>query len=106
MKNIEICGITFEVIKPRKPISDITGMTSYRSLEYYYDKPSQSKISIYNEWCDWKNEVGRSEYGYVENFGVSSANTCQFSIKFRLKWMDNSYIGFITRDHNRLYLLQ
>ncbi len=106
MKTIEICGETFEVIKPRKPISDFSVYTRYRTLNDYYQKPSQSKISIYNEWCEWLNEVFNSDNGYVTNFGVSSANTFQFTLTFRLEWLDNIYVGYITRDHNRLYLLQ
>ena len=106
MKNINICGTTFEVIKTRKPISDFSVSTRCRTLNHYYEKPSQSKISIYNEWCDWVRDVNNSEFGYVTNFGVSSANTFQFTITFRLVWMDNVYVGYITRNHNRLYLLQ
>ena len=106
MKKLEICGITFEVIIPRKPITDFTEKTRFRGLEYYYGKPSQSKISIYNGWHDWKHEVDRSDFGFVENFGVSSANGFQFTITFRLYWFNRIYVGFITRDHNRLYLLQ
>ena len=106
MKTIDICGKTFEVIKPRKPISDFSGYTRGSTLDHYYAKPSHSKIRIYNEWCDWVRDVSNSDYGYVTNFGVSSANTFQFTITFRLAWMDNIYVAFITRDHNRLYLLQ
>lgn len=106
MKTIDICGKTFEVIKPRKPISDFSVSTRCRSLHHYYEKPSQSKISIYNEWRDWLIDVANSRFGRATNFGVSSANTFQFTLTFRLEWLDNIYVGYITRDHNRLYLLQ
>lgn len=106
MKTIDICGTRFEVIKPRKPITDCTEKTRFRGLEYYYDKPSQTKVAIYNDWYDWKKEVDRTEFGFVENFGVSSANSHQFSISFRMVWMNHIYLALITRDHNRLYLLQ
>ena len=106
MKTIDICGTRFEVIKPREPISDFSVSTRYRTLDHYYEKPSHSKISIYNKWREWLSDVLNSDNGYVTNFGVSSANTFQFTLTFRLEWLDNIYVGYITRDHNRLYLLQ
>lgn len=105
MKTIDICGKTFEVIKPRKPITDFSVYTHGSTLNHHYQKPSDSKISIYNKWCEWVRDVFTSKKGYVTNFGVSSANTFQFTLTFRLEWLDNIYVGYITRDHNRLYLL-
>ena len=106
MKTIYICGETFEVIKPRKPISDFSVYSRGSTLYRYYAQPSHSKIGIYNDWCEWVRDVFNTDNGYVTNFGISSANTFQFTLTFRLCWMNNIYVARITRDHNRLYLLQ
>ena len=104
MKTLIINGCTFEVYKPRKNKVTLNQAIDY--LERYqhrdiwdcYDKPSTTKVSIYNEWLQWYTEQGNE----IDYFCVTSYNCMQFSLG--ALYFDNNtntfYILSITASHN------
>ena len=104
-KYMTINGVKFELIKTPKT-KDLIAHWRYagRTLNDCYEKPSQIKREIYDEWLEWY-------YGadYVQAFGVASYNGFNFTIGALLigENMAGFPIGYIqiTKTHNRIYML-
>ena len=93
MKAMEINGVTFEVCgtTARNYVKD-------KDLYDCYGRPSDTKRSIWEDWCIWFNETKIFEYG------VSSYNCNFFSINAILRdYNGKDYMMVITRLHNRIY---
>ena len=100
MKLLEIHGKNFELIRP-KQLSDYDKVAfhSRPDLFDYYEKPSQTKIAIWEDWIEWFcNTRG------ISNYYISSANCMQFTITASYRDNENNkYIMVITKEHNRIY---
>ena len=90
-KNIVLGGVIFEV---GKPILHSEATWTSRRLEECYDKPSSTKIAIWNDWLKWFMQF--DEW----HFGVSSYNGFMFTIEGVICDNDNWYKIYITKTHN------
>lgn len=93
MKKIEINNETFELIVPRKEVS--TNISS-ATLFDKYDRPSATKIEIYNEWMAWGRDID-------VRLGVSGAGSHTFSLEGFYDNGEHIYKLVITKGHNRAY---
>ena len=105
-KYTEINGIYFETHKSKHAQNMIyCHLKHYSNKDLYnhYEKPSDLKIAIYNEWLDWYLENDSS----LAFFEVTNASIFQFTIGCILLNDKNEYIGYIriTKEHNYLYLI-
>ena len=93
----------FEVIKPRTQYDykAIYGIGDENEIFHHYTKPSQTKQEI---WCDWV-QWARDTKGVV-GLRISGANCMSFSIKGWYIENENEYYIWITKSHNRLYLMK
>ena len=100
MKTMEVNGIVFEVTQARKYESSrilFIKKSTGQGLSYFYNRPSETKKEIYNEWERWAYETKGCEY-----FGITGANCMTFSIGFLLEYDEHYYIGIVTKAHNKL----
>ena len=104
MKTIEINGHVFEVIKRRTPIEanlrHVFGCDS--DIYKCYDRPSQYKVAIWHNWLEWALNTNN-----VASFYISGHNCMQFTISgcYQDPNTGDIYNLYITRDHNRAYLV-
>lgn len=101
-----IGGMYFEVIRSSKVDDMLNWHEDYRgrrTLYDFYDRPSATKKSIWEEWLDW----AAHNYPMVSNMRVTGATCRTFSIGAYCCDPDTyEIVGYfkITKDHNRLYL--
>lgn len=108
MKTLQMYGETFEVIHPRRKVSEVyPTMWDYTDIYQAYQRPSDAKVSIWEYWYQFGDYAGKPFDTY--HIGVpfiSSRNGWAFTVEFNVYDADYNFIGYahITRDHNRLYL--
>ena len=102
-----INGVEFEVIRAphaAKQMMLLHKMAfSGKDLFSYYEKPSEIKQVIYNDWREWCIKTRE-----VYNFEVISGNTFKFTIAMLYEQFAGNERGYIriTREHNKLYLAE
>lgn len=89
-EKVVINGVNFE--KVRGGVNNIN--TNLKTLYECYERPSTSKLLIYNEWCDFAKKVDATEYG------IASYNANIFTFDFCFKYEDKKYYAHITPSHN------
>ena len=105
-KWMNINGREFEAIKPRKREVEPFKPTcwDYRDIYKAYEKPSTSKVFIWDGWKEWASNW--QEYEITDMY-ISSRNCFSFAITANV-WNHATYefIGVlhITKDHDRIYL--
>lgn len=106
-KYTTLCGVDFETIKSKKTQQMIDvhceRWPRYSSLADCYDRPSDAKRAIYDEWMQWSYDM----FPDVSQFGITSYNTFDFTLGGLLFDSDDNLLGYIriTKAHNYLYLL-
>lgn len=101
MKYVELGGISFEEHTSKMhPVAPITGCHRDEIFEHY-GKPSQTKISIWNGWCDWCDKMNK--LGYKCGIQIESHNCNFFTITGSVRKDDETLDLWITASHNRLY---
>lgn len=99
----EINGEQFEVIRSKKTDDLVKWHTTHyiaRSLYECYERPSDAKIGIFEEWEEWAAQT----YPVVYQFGITSYNGFRFTLGALYDGeLGEGYIQ-ITANHNRLYL--
>ena len=110
MKKIELNGRIFEA---REKYRDFKGETveqyfnpryTYNDIFDAYDRPSQAKIEIWNDWERWAREQGFSVW-------IESRNCFMFTIGFvgYIHETDETiteYRGIITPSHNKVVIIR
>ena len=96
MKKIEIKGVTFE-LQDKEIVLPIVELYPHRTIWDCYNRPSDTKVSIYESWLRYATEV--DAYGFT----VSSYNCNFFSLEFQFKHAGIRYHAHITPCHNYLY---
>lgn len=101
MNYVELAGVEFEEHTSRNyPVAPITWYNRNEIFECY-SRPSVTKVSIWNEWCDWCNKM--TEQGYKCGIQIESYNSMFFTISGSVR-KDNDVIDiWITAKHNRMY---
>lgn len=66
----------------------------YADIYDAYKKPSETKVSVWNEWVSWAKEVNMFGYPYaVENLSICDT-TCQtFSVLATIREFDRDELG-------------
>lgn len=101
MKYVELGGISFEEHKSKMhPVAPITGCNRDEIFDHY-DRPSNTKISIWNDWCDWCDKMNR--LGFTCGIEISGHNCNFFTITGSVRKDDEVLHLWITASHNRLY---
>ena len=88
----------------------------YTDIYDAYKNPSEAKVSVWNEWVSWANDVNIFDYRYVVRNLSICATTCQcFTVCAIIREFDEDEIGnylpvatylmIATKYHNYLYLL-
>ena len=96
MKTIEIKGVTFE-LQNKEIVLPIVERHPHRTIWDCYNRPSDTKVSIYESWLRYATEV--DAYGFT----VSSYNCHFFSLEFQFTHDGIRYHARITPCHNYLY---
>lgn len=96
MKTIEIKGVKFE-LQNKEIVLPIVELHPDRTIWDCYNRPSNTKVSIYESWLRYATEV--DAYGFT----VSSYNCYFFSLEFQFTHDGIRYHAHITPSHNYLY---
>ena len=91
-KQLNIHGINFELEHSINCVPRI----STRNLDECYERPSDTKKAIWNEWVHWFVYDCETTY-----FGVASYSSNFFSIEGVIEFEGKSYYLRITKAHNR-----
>ena len=89
-EKIVINGVKFEKVGGN--IHNIN--TNLKNLYQCYDRPSQAKVGIYNEWVDYARKVDASKWG------IATYNANVFTFDFCFKYESKKYYAHITPCHN------
>lgn len=105
-KFISLNGRTFQLkqrnFKNQVPVEDVLPMivTSSKSIDDCYKKPSGIKRIIYTDWVNWSIECDK-----VYGFGIRSYNTNIFTLQGYVMFNEYSYgILDITPTHNYIWV--
>jgi hypothetical protein len=108
-KTLTINGVNFEVKTPRKnklsleSVINTLDRNAGRTIYDCYDRPSEVKLSIYNEWLDWYTGCDDDTVDY---FGVSSYNGFNFSLQALAEVDGYYYLISITKANNTATLIE
>lgn len=122
MQDMEIKGMHFQVkeltARESANVIDAANDHRYTYADIYdaYQKPSEAKVSIWNEWVHWANDVNMFDGTYeVHDLRIGSASCFMFTVvavirEFAVDETSNriavaTYIMRVTKYHNYLYLL-
>ena len=104
-KHININGVEFELCGTVATSPKHREGCSFDEIYEVYDRPSSTKVSIWQDWCKWCIEIRISD----DNCGISisSHNVSHFSIDgfYYDHLTDTTYVLWITHCHNRAYKL-
>ena len=98
--DVEINGVTFTLDK-KNPVPHEHILHGYGSIYDAYERPSSTKISIWEHWEDW----------FYMNEGdcvISSKNSNFFTVEGWVKDKETGkrYFAYITHANNRLYAVE
>ena len=104
-KTLEINGVTFELFKSNLHESEsFTNGAAYDAIYEAYGRPSYTKVQVWHEWCEWCYTLNKNGISCTLNIGSHSCH--QFSIYGMIKFGGHVYQLWITRGHNRAYLIK
>ena len=104
-KTLEINGEFFELFKADAGASArFTGTgAAYDAIYEAYDRPSIAKVQIWHDWCDWCYTLNQN--GIPCTLEIGSHTFSQFSINGKIKFDGHVYDLWITKCHNRAYII-
>ena len=107
-QTLTINSVEFEVFKVAAGVSvKFTGFTDkgtdYDEIKSAYGRPSDTKVIIWHSWCDWCYELNKNGNPCV--LWIASHNCMAFSIGGKVQYDGHVYRLWITRDHNRAFLI-
>lgn len=108
-QTLTINSVEFELFKPAAGVSvKFTGFTGkgtdYDEIKSVYGHPSDTKVSIWHSWCDWCRESNK--YGIPCELWIESHTCMMFSIGGKVQYGGHVYKLFITKGHNRAFLVE
>lgn len=104
-KTVEINGEWFELFKADGGATvnfNGTG-AAYDEIKEVYGRPSACKVNIWHSWCEWCYELNKN--GSPCELMIASHNCMQFSIAGKVQYNGHVYELWITRCHNRAYMV-
>lgn len=95
---------TFELFKSNlNEAESFTNGAAYDEIYEAYGRPSVYKVGIWHEWCEWCYTLNQNGIPCTLKIGGHSCH--QFSIYGKIKFDGHVYALWITRCHNRAYLI-
>ena len=94
-ERITINGETFTVCGTVDNMAFANGVDE-SEIFHVYGKPSETKVSIWRDWCKWARESGAS-------LEISSHNSYRFTIRGNVEYNGKVYNLYITDCYNRAY---
>ena len=99
-KEVEVNGVMFENINPysKKGLSVVSDIEKHELVDLFdiYDRPSNTKIDIYEDWKKWFLEIDTC----IINFGCLRGSSHTFSIGAFFVYNDCAHWCYITKSHN------
>lgn len=95
-EHITINGETFSIEGKTTSRYNVSCANYIENIFDHYDRPSQTKIAIWRDWCDWACECGA-------RLDIASHNCFRFTIKGYIEYNGKFYNLYITDQHNRAY---
>ena len=113
MKSVTIFNRTFELVESKKypitvdTVNDYMERYTGKDLLSFYNKPSDIKCAIYDDWRKWSatSHIDSKSVDSVEYMQVASANCMTFTID-ALVFDKHGFIKYmlhITKSHNYAY---
>lgn len=101
---MNVNGIDFEVEKSLNDVMEkaysLPGcMYTYYDIFEAYERPSSAKVSIFNEWRDFVQQVD----GY--GLKIVSRNKFMFTLCFNFEQDGHKFFAYITPSHNYVQVL-
>ena len=109
MKYLELNGKSFKIVKSNTKEGQSIINTVLRSrglvIGDAYNKPSSTKVSIYNSWWNWYTELEnltdcKTSINF-ERFGVCSYNSNFFTLSGLVHRGEKNIYLYITPSHNK-----
>ena len=102
---LTINDVEFELFKEDAGASArFTGTgAAYDEIYDAYGRPSDIKVSIWHFWCEWCYELNKS--GNPCELWIASHNCMNFAIRGKVQHGGHVYNLWITKCHNRAYLI-
>lgn len=104
-KTLSINNMVFELFTENidKESTMFTNGAAYDAIYEVYGRPSATKVLVWRVWCDWCYTLNKN--GIPCTLEIGSHSCHQFSIYGMVKFGGHVYRLWITRDHNRAYLI-
>lgn len=108
-KTMTVNGVTFEINKCSisRTLStwDLMDGCEWDSIKSVYNRPSDTKVAIWHDWCRWCNEI--LDNGGHCSIHISSYTCNFFTISGCVANVDTNYEYLpimITYAHNRIFI--
>lgn len=104
-QTLTINGVEFELFKADAGASvkfNGTG-ADYDEIKSVYGRPSELKVNIWRTWCNWCFELNASDNPC--ELWIAGHNCFSFTIDGKVQYNGHVYQLWITRAHNRAYLI-
>lgn len=104
-KTLSINNMVFELFTGEidKESTTFTNGAAYDAIYEVYGRPSGTKVLVWHVWCEWCYTLNQN--GIPCTLEIGSHSCHQFSIYGKIKFGGHVYRLWITRDHNRAYLI-
>ena len=103
-QTLTINSVEFELFKADAGASArFTNGAAYDEIYEAYGRPSGTKVLVWHVWCEWCYSC--IEKGIPCTLGIASHNCMQFSIDGKIQYGGHVYALWITRCHNRAYII-
>ena len=104
-KTLEINGVTFELFKSNLNESkSFTNGAAYDAIYEAYGRPSYTKVQVWHEWCEWCYDLNKK--GMPCELWIAGHSCFSFTIDGKVQYNGHVYQLWITRGHNRAYLIK
>ena len=103
-KTLEINGETFELFNSDSlDVEIFTNGAAYDEIYEAYGRPSATKVQVWHDWCEWCYDLNKN--GMPCELWIASHNCMSFSIRGKVQYNGYVYDLWITKCHNRAYLI-
>lgn len=100
-KYIDLCGKTFELRGTANTVGrgKYVGWNDFDDIFKHYARPSETKKSIWRDWCNWA--IGNNAHLFID-----SHNCFRFTIRGFIVIDHVTYQLWITDCHNRAWKVE
>lgn len=113
MKYLEFAGRRFELVNAdsvagKAIVNRCLSPIQYSNIYDAYDRPSQTKIEIWDDWKKWFDNIHNIEQSHKSYSGfmfIYSRCTTNFTIVFNAVKGERTIFGYISKDHNKAVII-